>query len=219
MRIIVLCPEKSKRWKYWIDKNVERELGYWYDDLNIPNQEKFRFRWNAKKKHRQRQMAIFNGLLNVLEKLVKEKTMKPVLFVQDDAIIDYDTLYKLDTKDFPETLCYFGGGIAYNLLKDLHKKNPPIRDIVTFKQGLQKIEKHYRMLGNWGIFIKNYKVAQLILDNISKNGFYLSVIDDMALSKMSIDKYCYYPPIVTVRTNIDTESHYQTKNTDSYKYY
>ena len=218
MNVVVLCPKPSLRWKYWKNQPVHREYGYWFLDENIPNQDKFRFRHNAKKKTRQVCMAIFQGLIKVLEDIV-ERDYDNTLFVQDDAIIDWDTLNQIDFKSLPETLIYFGGGIAYPMLKDLHKKDPSIRTVIKFKKGLNKIDETYRVLGCWGLFIKNKEVANKILDNIERNGKYLSTIDDMALSKMNIDKYLYYPPISTVRTNLTSMNAHNNKNLDSYNHY
>lgn len=218
--VFVLCPKESSRWKYWKKLPVTREYGYWglgKRSLGIPNKQKYRFRHNALPKTKNVTMAIFEGFINILKKIIKYD-LQYVLITEDDAIIDWKRFEKLcqpkNINKLPDTLIYIGGEKHFPLLKDLKK---PLN--IQFKKGLNKITDNYRITGSWGQFIKNKQIAKMILKNIEKEGRYLSVQYDFALSKMNIDKYCIYPPIVSIRTNKPSLNVWNNKSLESFNHY
>ena len=228
-------------------KPIKREYGYWTwnnDNVNkaiVGNSitkaplkrdiiDKYRFRYNAGLNVRNVTMAIFEGFINILNIIIKKK-LKNVLITEDDAIIDWDRLENFtkpdNIKKLPNTLIYIGGELHYPLLRDLKKKCK-----INFKKGINKINdgidnqtnRQYRITGSWGQFIKDENVAKTILQNLVKldrnnKEKYLSVQYDFALSKMKIDKYCLYPPIVSVRTNKPSLNVWNNLSLESFKFY
>ena len=211
-KIIVLCPKESNRSDRWDFKkpNIIRELGYWKNDEVLKDElHKYQFMPTANIRIKMPRIAVMEGHINILQKIVNEK-LSNVFVLEDDAIIANDDLIEKFLKDVETIngLVYVGGIFNYSKIKDWSNRKPPIKKYMEGKsiKGLNKIGSDLWVCGCFGYFIKDYSIAKIILDNCKgTTGKYISSLCDVMLNKVkNLDKYYYYPSLVECSVETDT---------------
>ena len=118
MLIFVLSPLESNRWKYWINKPVIRETGFWTNEdiiyysntkkeIELEKINKFRFRFNAGLKLRNVTIAIFEGFINILNKelYIDNYSASDTLIITDNTNNEFFK-FKYPDKEIDEFMVY-----------------------------------------------------------------------------------------------------------------
>ena len=229
-KIFVLCPEKSNRenrWD-WSNPKIYRELGFWRTDLELMDKlPYYRFMPTCNIRTKLPRMAVNEGHLNMLKKIVNEK-LTNIIILEDDSVIDYSKINKFleESKDI-DGLLYVGGAFNYSKIKDWSNRKPHISEYMKDKpiEGINKITEDIWVCGCFGYFIKDYKIAEHILGNCKgRTGKYLSSLTDVMYNKIpNLNRYYYYPSLVecdtnTTSSNISSRDPHLGKSFKNYKH-
>jgi GR25 family glycosyltransferase involved in LPS biosynthesis len=201
--VINLKKDKDKWNKY---KNDDRYIRYsacngiemskdnpYYDRLQIM--------WNVKEKKKKCTAGILNSHMTIIKKIVKNK-IDQALIIEDDAIIDFKLLKKINLDKLPQdSIIYFGGSLhppdTFKNKTWSHEKT-----IKTFKKGINKIDpEKFRILGGHGYYFPKWEHAKQLIDIIDKKKKIRALDTEMVkLQRSGIIKYFYYPAISYLNT-------------------
>ncbi len=161
-----------------------------------PYFDKLQIMWNASDRKKKCTAGILNSHMSIIEKIVKEK-INQSLIIEDDAIIDFKKLKKLNLNKLPQdSLIYFGGTLhppdTFKNKTWSHKKT-----VKNFKNGINIINpEKYRILGGHGYYFPTWEIAKNLLDTVSKKKKMRALDTEMVyLQRKGIIKYFYYPAI------------------------
>jgi GR25 family glycosyltransferase involved in LPS biosynthesis len=203
--IIVLCPKESNRSYRWnFNEEIQREFGYWKDDpILLDKLDEYKFMPSTKTKTKLPNVACLEGHVKIWNRIIDED-LNNVLIVEDDSDIEYERYDKFLKETIPDGLIYLGGRFDPPKIKDWSKGREVIEKYIEDdgeqkKLGFNKVNDDFIITGTHGYFIKDKHIAKYMLDNCKgKTNKYKSTLVDMCISKIKIDKYYYYPSIVSV---------------------
>ena len=201
--VINLKKDKDKWNKY---KNDDRYIRFsacngiemskdnpYYDRLQIM--------WNVKEKKRKCTAGILNSHMTIIKKIVKNK-IDQALIIEDDAIIDFKLLKKINLDKLPQdSIIYFGGSLhPPDTFKNKGWSHEKI--IKSFKKGINKIDpEKFRILGGHGYYFPKWEHAKQLVDIINKKKKIRALDTEMVkLQRSGIIKYFYYPAISYLNT-------------------
>lgn len=199
--IINLKRDKTKWNKYKDDYNKGKVTRYSACDgmkmsRENPYYDKLKIMWNAGEKKRKCGAGILNSHMGVIRLIARNK-INHALVVEDDVVIDYKKLKKLNFNKLPQdSLIYFGGVLhPPTSFKDKNWKYE--KEVKNFKNGINKIESDkYRIFGGFGYYFPKWEIAQQLYDIFSKKEKLKPLDTEMTyLQKKGIIKYFYYPAI------------------------
>lgn len=192
-KVIVVNGYENRQEKYKSDPRYELHKAIWWENVSEKDLEEYHFYHNCNYDRRKKIFACSESHKNVLKKIINED-LRDIIIIEDDAIIDFDSLHLLDEIN---EFCYVGGDINSVLVKDFKKfDKKKIRD--TLHVGINIINpKIYRVGWACGYYIPNKEVASLILEKIP-NGKKHRVIDVeyVKLQQKGIISKFLYPSIV-----------------------
>jgi len=160
--VINIC---DKRWeKYKDDKRYSRWLGWnGKEELELDwINERYHFYWNAKDNLRYSVAGCSESHLSVI-KHIRDFKINNAIIIEDDALIDFDALDKLNLERMcPNEICYIGGMFHPPVLKNLKTFEPPeydknIHSIYTIEP------KNFLITNAHGYYIPKYEIAEKLL--------------------------------------------------------
>ena len=168
--VINLKKDKDKWKKYENNENYIRYSacnGIEMSQAN-PYYDKLQIMWNASDRKKKCTAGILNSHMSIIKKIVKQK-LDQVLVIEDDAIIDFKKLQKINLDKLPQdSIIYFGGTLhppdSFKNKSWDHKKISK-----SFKKGVNNIDpEKYRILGGHGYYFPTWNVAKQLLDIVGK---------------------------------------------------
>ena len=167
VKIFVINLKKDKdRWKkYASNKNYTR-----FNAVNgsqLPSTEKYlkkmTMMWNASDRQRRNVVGCFLSHLRLL-KMVVRKRLNKVIVMEDDAVLDFKALNKVNLNKWPQDKMIYVGGILKPLtMKD--KKWSYEKTKKTLKRGLNKIDsKKYKIGATHAYYLPTWQSAKQIVD-------------------------------------------------------
>ena len=161
-----------------------------------PYYDKLKIMWNAGEKKRKCGAGIVNSHMGVIKTIMKNK-INNALVVEDDVVIEYDKLKKMNFEKLPQDSLIYFGGVLHPPTSFKDKKWKYENVIKDFKNGINKIESDkYRIFGGFGYFFPRWEIAKELYDIFSKKEKIKPLDTEMTyLQKKGIIKYFYYPAL------------------------
>ena len=196
--VINLRKDKEKWSKY---KNDERYIRFsacngvemsqdnpYYDRLQIM--------WNAGDRKKKCTAGILNSHMSIIKEIVKTK-INQALIIEDDAIVDFKVLKKINLDKLPQDSIIYFGGTLHPPDTFKNKEWSHTKTIKSFKKGINKIDpKKFRILGGHGYYFPTWKLAKELLDVVDKKKKMRALDSEMVkLQRTGMIKYFYYPAI------------------------
>ena len=161
-----------------------------------PYYDKLKIMWNAGEKKRKCGAGILNSHMGIIHEIAVNK-IDQVLIVEDDVVIDFQKLKKMNLDKLPQdSLIYFGGVLhPPTSFKDKNWKYE--KTIKNFKSGINRIDpKKYRIFGGFGYYFPKWEIAKQLYDIFIQKQKLKPLDTEMTyLQKKGIIKYFYYPAI------------------------
>jgi len=196
--VINLKKDKDKWDKYKEDDRYMRYSACNGLEMSQENPyfDKLQIMWNASDRKKKCTAGILNSHISIIKKIVKQK-LNQTLILEDDAIVDFKTLHKLNLNKLPQdSITYFGGTLhPPDTFNNKTWKHDTI--IKSFKKGINRIDPDkYRILGGHGYYFPTWKIAKELLDILNKKKKIRALDTEMVyLQRKGIIKYFYYPAI------------------------
>jgi len=119
------------------------------------------------------------------------------LVIEDDAVIDFKMLEKINLNNLPQdSIIYFGGTLHP---PDTFKNKTWSHDqtIKSFKKGINKIDpKKFRILGGHGYYFPTWETAKDLLEKVDTKKKMRALDSEMVKLQRTGDiKYFYYPAV------------------------
>lgn len=165
-------------------------------DEDHPYMKKISCRYNISDKQKRNVVGCLLSHLKVMQWIIHKK-MNNVIIIEDDAIIDFDYLDKIDLNKLPkDKMIYFGGIIRGLTLKSDFDYNK-IKDI--FYDGLNVIDsKKYKIGATHGYYFPTWEVAEKVYLHITKKDKIKAIDGEFALIQKDNPELCnmfIYPAI------------------------
>ena len=161
-----------------------------------PYYDKLKIMWNAGDRKRKCTAGILNSHMSII-KMIADKKVNQALIVEDDVVIDFKELKKLNLNKLPQdSLIYFGGVLhPPTSFKDTSWKYERAKQ--TLKKGINRIQSDkYRVFGGFGYYFPRWEIAKQLYDIFSKKEKLKPLDTEMTyLQKKGIIKYLYYPAL------------------------
>ena len=152
--------------------------------------------WNAGDRKKKCTAGILNSHMSIIQNIVDNK-INQSLVLEDDAVIDFQRLKKINLDKLPQdSLIYFGGTLhPPDSFKNKTWKHT--KTIQKFKNGINEIDpSKYRILGGHGYYFPTWEIAKQLLDIVQKKKKIRALDTEMVyLQRKGIIKYFYYPAI------------------------
>jgi GR25 family glycosyltransferase involved in LPS biosynthesis len=196
--VINLKKDKDKWEKYKNDDNYIRYSACNGIEMSQENPyyDKLQIMWNASDRKKKCTAGILNSHMSIIKKIVKQK-LNQVLVIEDDAIIDFKKLQKINLDKLPQdSIIYFGGTLhPPDSFKNKSWDHNEISK--SFKNGINTIDpKKYRILGGHGYYFPTWNVAKQLIDEVGKKKKMRALDTEMVyLQRKGIIKYFYYPAL------------------------
>jgi GR25 family glycosyltransferase involved in LPS biosynthesis len=163
MRIFVITLNRYDcRWAKY-NKNYELFMGVDGYKIKEDNEyyKKIRNRYNIKHKQKQNIVGCFLSHLKVMEYIVENK-LNEILIIEDDAVIDFKLLNKINLDELQQDkMTYFGGIIRGLTLKKDFNYERVVEDIF---EGLNTIDtSKYKIGATHGYYIPKWEVAEQVI--------------------------------------------------------
>lgn len=176
MRIFVITLNRYDcRWAKY-NKNYELFMGVDGYKIKEDNEyfKKIRNRYNIKPKQKQNVVGCFLSHLKVMEYIVENK-LNEILIIEDDAVVDFKLLNKINLDELQQDkMTYFGGIIRGLTLKKDFNYERVVEDIF---EGINTIDtSKYKIGGNHGYYFPKWEVAEQVITYL-KNKPVLKAID------------------------------------------
>jgi GR25 family glycosyltransferase involved in LPS biosynthesis len=161
-----------------------------------PYFDRLQIMWNAADRKKKCTAGILNSHMSIIKKIVKQK-INQALVIEDDAVIDFKMLEKINLNNLPQdSIIYFGGTLHP---PDTFKNKTWTHEetIKSFKKGINKIDsKKFRILGGHGYYFPTWETAKDLLDKVDTKKKMRALDSEMVKLQRSQDiKYFYYPAI------------------------
>lgn len=161
-----------------------------------PYFDRLQIMWNAADRKKKCTAGILNSHMSIIKKIVKQK-INQALVIEDDAVIDFKLLEKINLDKLPQdSIIYFGGTLHP---PDTFKNKTWSHDetIKSFKRGINSIDaKKFRILGGHGYYFPTWEIAKDLLDKVDSKKKMRALDSEMVKLQRSGDiKYFYYPAI------------------------
>lgn len=170
IKIFVINLDKDKkRWKkYERNKRYKRFSATLGSKLSKNNKylKKIIMMWNVSDKQKRNVVGCLLSHLRVMKHIIKER-LNNVLVIEDDALVDFKKLDKLNLNKIPkDKMIYFGGIIRSLTLND---KSWSYENIIKdLKNGINKIDTNkYKIGATHGYFFPKWQVAKKIYNYIN----------------------------------------------------
>ena len=161
-----------------------------------PYFDKLQIMWNAADRKKKCTAGILNSHMSIIKKIVKQK-INQALVIEDDAVIDFNILKKINLNKLPQdSIIYFGGTLhPPDTFKNKTWSHEGI--IKSFKKGINKIDpKKFRILGGHGYYFPTWEIAKDLLDKVDSKKKMRALDSEMVKLQRTGDiKYFYYPAI------------------------
>ena len=162
-----------------------------------PYYDKLKIMWNAGEKKRKCGAGILNSHMNLIKEIA-DNQVDQVFVVEDDSVIDFERLKKINLNNLPQdSLIYFGGVLhPPTSFKDKNWKYADAKK--GFKNGINVIDSSkYRIFGGFGYYFPKWQIAHHLYYEIFSLKPKLKPLDtEMTyLQKKGIIKYFYYPAL------------------------
>jgi len=161
-----------------------------------PYFDRLQIMWNAADRKKKCTAGILNSHMSIIKKIVKQK-INQALVIEDDAVIDFKMLEKINLNKLPQdSIIYFGGTLhPPDTFKNKTWRHE--QTIKSFKKGINKIDpKKFRILGGHGYYFPTWETAKDLLDKVDTKKKMRALDSEMVKLQRSQDiKYFYYPAI------------------------
>ena len=191
MNILVVSAYEDRRKKYTDEYEIISAV--WWEDIKDEELKTYHFYWNARDSHKKKVVACSKSHKKAIQHII-DNDLKNTIIIEDDAVLDLSRLDEL--KDYDDFV-FVGGDIRPPLVKDDKIFN---KSMINKSNGLNVIDTDtFRILGAFGYFIPNKKIAQMIIDMIPVNNKEKAIdVEFSKLQKKGIIKYFHFPPISTL---------------------
>ena len=161
-----------------------------------PYFDKLQIMWNAADRKKKCTAGILNSHMSIIKRIVKQK-INQALVIEDDAVIDFKMLEKINLNNLPQdSIIYFGGTLHP---PDTFKNKTWSHDqtIKSFKKGINKIDiKKFRILGGHGYYFPTWETAKDLLEKVDTKKKMRALDSEMVKLQRTGDiKYFYYPAV------------------------
>jgi len=161
-----------------------------------PYFDRLQIMWNAADRKKKCTAGILNSHMSIIKKIVKQK-INQALVIEDDAVIDFNILKKINLNKLPQdSIIYFGGTLHP---PDTFKNKTWSHDqtIKSFKKGINKIDpKKFRILGGHGYYFPTWETAKDLLEKVDTKKKMRALDSEMVKLQRTGDiKYFYYPAV------------------------
>jgi len=161
-----------------------------------PYYDRLQIMWNAGDRKKKCTAGILNSHMSIIQNIVNNK-IDQTLILEDDAIVDFERLKKINLDKLPQdSLIYFGGTLhPPDSFKNKTWKHT--KTIQKFKNGINMIDpSKYRILGGHGYYFPTWEIAKQLLDIVQEKEKIRALDTEMVyLQRKGIIKYFYYPAI------------------------
>ncbi len=162
-----------------------------------PYYDKLKIMWNAGEKKRKCGAGILNSHMNLIKEIADNKVDK-ALVVEDDSVIDFERLKRMNLDKLPQDSLIYFGGVLHPPTSFKDKKWKYENAKKNFKNGINVIEPaKYRIFGGFGYYFPKWEIAHNLYYDIFSTKEKLKPLDtEMTyLQKKGIIKYFYYPAL------------------------
>ena len=161
-----------------------------------PYFDRLQIMWNAKDRKKKCTAGILNSHMSIIKKIVKEK-INQALVIEDDAIIDFKELKKIDLNQLPQDSIIYFGGTLHPPDTFKNKKWKHEETIKDFKKGINEIDTtKFRILGGHGYYFPKWEIAEDLLKRVDSKKKMRALDSEMVkLQRIGVIKYFYYPAI------------------------
>ena len=162
-----------------------------------PYYDKLKIMWNAGEKKRKCGAGILNSHMNLIKEIADNKIDR-ALVVEDDSVIDFEQLRKINLSKLPQDSLIYFGGVLHPPTSFKDKSWSYEKAKKNFKKGINTIDSSkYRIFGGFGYYIPRWEIAKELYYDIFSVKQKLKPLDtEMTyLQKKGIIKYFYYPAI------------------------
>ena len=161
-----------------------------------PYYDKLQIMWNAGDRKKKCTAGILNSHMSIIKKIVKDK-INQALIIEDDAIVDFEKLRKINLDKLPQdSIIYFGGSfLPPDTFKNKTWKHSDA--IKGLKKGINVIDsKKYRILGGHGYYFPKWELAKDLLDKVDTKKKMRALDSEMVKLQRTGDiKYFYFPAL------------------------
>lgn len=196
--VINLRRDKEKWSKYKKDQRYIRFSACNGVEMSKENPyfDRLQIMWNAADRKKKCTAGILNSHMSIIKKIV-DKKINQALVIEDDAVIDFKLLEKINLDNLPQdSIIYFGGTLHP---PDTFKNKTWSHEetIKSFKRGINKIDtKKFRILGGHGYYFPKWEIAKDLLDKVDSKKKMRALDSEMVkLQRSGNIKYFYYPAI------------------------
>ena len=196
--VINLRRDKEKWTKYKKDQRYIRFSACNGVEMSKENPyfDRLQIMWNAADRKKKCTAGILNSHMSIIKKIV-DKKINQALVIEDDAVIDFKLLEKINLDNLPQdSIIYFGGTLHP---PDTFKNKTWSHEetIKSFKRGINKIDtKKFRILGGNGYYFPKWEIAKDLLDKVDSKKKMRALDSEMVKLQRTGDiKYFYYPAI------------------------
>ena len=196
--VINLRRDKEKWSKYKKDERYIRFSACNGVEMSKENPyfDKLQIMWNAADRKKKCTAGILNSHMSIIKRIVKQK-INQALVIEDDAVIDFKMLEKINLNNLPQdSIIYFGGTLHP---PDTFKNKTWSHDqtIKSFKKGINKIDiKKFRILGGHGYYFPTWETAKDLLEKVDTKKKMRALDSEMVKLQRTGDiKYFYYPAV------------------------
>ena len=161
-----------------------------------PYYNKLKIMWNAGEKKRKCGAGILNSHMGIIYEIAMNKIDK-ALIVEDDVVIDFQKLRKMNLDKLPQDSLIYFGGVLHPPTSFKDKDWNYKKTIKNFKPGINKIDsKKYRIFGGFGYYFPKWEIAKELYDIFIQKQKLKPLDTEMTyLQKKGVIKYFYYPAI------------------------
>jgi GR25 family glycosyltransferase involved in LPS biosynthesis len=161
-----------------------------------PYYDRLKIMWNAGPKKRKCGAGILNSHMSLIKEIADNK-INQALIVEDDVVIDYKKLEKMNLDKLPQDSLIYLGGVLHPPTSFKDKTWNYEKTIKDFKKGINKIDStKYRIFGGFGYYIPKWEIAKELYDIFEQKEKLKPLDTEMTyLQKKGIIKYFYYPAI------------------------
>ena len=161
-----------------------------------PYYKRLEIMWNAGDKKKKCTAGILNSHMSIIKKIVKNK-INQALVIEDDAIVDFAKLKKINLNKLPQDSIVYFGGTLHPPDTFKNKTWSHAKTIRNFKKGINKINpEKFRILGGHGYYFPTWEIAKELLDTVDKKKKMRALDTEMVkLQRSGKIKYFYYPAL------------------------
>ena len=161
-----------------------------------PYYKRLEIMWNAGDKKKKCTAGILNSHMSIIKKIVKNK-INQALVIEDDAVVDFTKLKKINLNKLPQDSIIYFGGTLHPPDTFKNKTWSHAKTIRNFKKGINKINpEKFRILGGHGYYFPTWEIAKELLDDVDKKKKMRALDTEMVkLQRSGKIKYFYYPAL------------------------